>query len=155
MTKEQIIEALKYHDVPESNEDMDPYEWMINLDNAFNYKPNAKAKTIELSYECSYSNMDEYVDDLTFNVYNKIGGRSIYTQIATGEELSRASHEDLADKLLELETFASGLRVLTTERLDHVLGMTKTLHTTLLCANDTDNARNVEIMMEEIMSVKM
>ena len=115
--RDDIIQALQYHDVPESNEDTDPYERLKWLDNAFNYKPNADAKIIELSYGCSYSNMDEYVDDLIFNVYNKINDRSIYTQIATGEELAWTSHEELADKLLELEAFASSLRVVTTDQL--------------------------------------
>ena len=152
MTKEQIIEALKYHEVPESNEDIEPYEWMINLDNAFNYKPNTDAKVIELFYECSYSDIDEYVDDLTFNVHNKIWNRNIYTQIATGEEISRTSHEELADKLLELEAFASSLRVLTTGDLQR---WERTLDWVLSSWITEDNLKDVEKVGLEIMSVRM
>ena len=150
MTKQQIVEALKFHEVPEKSSDVCFIEDKISkmYDCFHNRIIEQKPPTIELD-NVRFDTYDEWFRAL-FNVVNTINGKTVSTTIEDFGEMDWVSHEDLARQLLELETFASSLRVLTTSDLQRWENMVTEIQARpWVCAFDLDELR------EEIMSVKM
>ena len=153
MTKEQIIETLKYHGVPEKKSDIRLIEEQIEemYDCFHNRITWHRQPIIKFDSVC----FDTYDDGFhaEFNVINTINGKTISTTIEDFDELYWNSHEELADQLLEIEAFASKLRILTTDDLQRWEDMVDEVD--VFISNEWHSSSSLEQLSREIMSVKM
>lgn len=154
MTKEQIIEALKYHEVPEKKSDIRFIEEQIEeMYDCFYDNRAGSVPIIELNNVC-FDTYDEWFR-AEFNVINTINGKTISTTIEEFDELYWNSHEELADQLLEIEAFASKLRIVTTDELGRRENIIDTIVDDMQQVGTEWVIDNLSELSQEIMSVKI
>ena len=155
MDKSRIIEALEYHEVPET--DREDIEIIVRaLENCF-YPTMCDGKTwpkIEMKYCLDL--YDEWYR-WEFNLTQSISWRWIKTTIEEVGDMQWGDHEQLADKLLELDEIAKKIRVLNTDDLQRWENMIDKVDDMIeLEYLETSNAQDtLKELSQEIMSVRM
>jgi len=155
MDKSRIIEALEYHEVPET--DREDIEIIVRaLENCF-YPTMCDGKTwpkIEMKYCLDL--YDEWYR-WEFNIVNKVMDRWTKMTIENVCDMQRSDHEELADKLLDLDAFARSIRVLSVDDLQRWENMIDKVDDMIeLEYLENDDAQNtLKKLSQEIMSVRM
>jgi len=108
--KQNIIKTLVFHEVIKSNKGEKAYRRIESIDFMFN---NDKQDMLPLKYYCDRDTWNEDPEDLKFYIHKRILWRNVFAQFATGYQLNRTSHEELADQLIELNEFAEKLEIST------------------------------------------